>query len=184
MPLTTFIIAIGSNRRGRHGAPAAEVLAAAAALRARTLSPVGESEAVGPSIRRFANAAAWVESALDPPAMLGICKAIERDFGRRRGRRWGARVIDLDLVLWSGGQWRSAGLQVPHPRWSERRFVLDPLLALAPGWRDPVTGLTVRQSRARLTKARPVPSRSSVRKVAGAGWRGGVRSSVGRASDF
>jgi 2-amino-4-hydroxy-6-hydroxymethyldihydropteridine diphosphokinase len=156
---TTYLIAIGSNRRGRHGSPRAEVLAAAAALGARAVSPVGESEAVGPSIRRFANAVAWVESVRDPPAMLSLCKMIERDFGRRRGRRWGARVIDLDVVLWSGGRWRSPGLQVPHPRWSERRFVLDPLLALSPRWRDPVTGLTVRQARARLTKARPMPRR-------------------------
>ena len=159
MGTTTYLIALGSNRRGRHGAPADAVRAAAAALRARALSTVVTSAAMGPSIRRYANAVAVVDSVLVPPAMLAQCKAIERGFGRRRGQRWGARVIDLDLTLWSGGAWRSPGLIVPHPAFRDRRFVLDPLAEVAPGWRDPHTGLTVRQLRARLTRPRPLPRR-------------------------
>uniref|UniRef100_UPI0015771B8A 2-amino-4-hydroxy-6- hydroxymethyldihydropteridine diphosphokinase n=1 Tax=Sphingomonas bacterium TaxID=1895847 RepID=UPI0015771B8A len=81
-----------------------------------------------------------------------------RAFGRRRGRRWGARVLDLDIVLWSGGSWRSPGLTIPHPAFRDRRFVLDPMVALAPRWRDPVTGLTIRQLAAQLTRRRPLPS--------------------------
>ena len=50
----------------------------------------------------------WSKRALDPPAMLAALKAIERDFGRRAGRRWGARVLDLDIVAWSGGRVRGA----------------------------------------------------------------------------
>lgn len=157
MATTTYAIAAGSNRRGRHGAPAAEVRAALAAIGARASAPVMASAPVGPSIRRFANTLALVESALDPPAMLARLKAIERAFGRRRGQRWGARVIDLDLVLWSGGAWRSPDLTIPHPAFRSRDFVLRPLLALAPAWRDPVTGLTVRQLATRLTRNRPVP---------------------------
>ena len=138
------------------------VLAAVAALDGvRAVSPVIASAPVGPSTRRFANAAMLVDSDLPPPAMLARLKAIERDFGRRRGRRWGARVIDLDLIGWSGGAWRSPGLTVPHPRWRERRFVLAPLLAIMPGWRDPHTGLSVRRLHARLTAARPLNRRMS-----------------------
>jgi 2-amino-4-hydroxy-6-hydroxymethyldihydropteridine diphosphokinase len=88
--------------------------------------------------------------------MLAWCKRLEREAGRRRGRRWGARVLDLDLLLWSGGRWRSPGLTVPHPAFRDRAFVLEPLARVAPGWRDPVSGRSVRQLAARLRRARPV----------------------------
>ena len=116
MVTTTYAIALGSNRPGRHGMPADEVRAAVAALGdgVRGVSAIITTAPLGPSIRAFANAVVLVESAMAPPAMLRHLKAIERAFGRRRGRRWGARVIDLDIVLWSGGRWRSAGLVVPH----------------------------------------------------------------------
>lgn len=112
---------------------------------------------VGPSSRRFANAALILDSAESPRALLYRLKRIERDFGRRPGRRWGARVIDLDIVLWSGGVWADPVLTVPHRAFRARRFVLDPLAALVPAWRDPVTGLTVRQllAHARAVDRRP-----------------------------
>lgn len=154
-----YLIAIGSNRRGRHGGPDAEVRAAAAAIGASALSPVIATPALGPSIRRFANAVALVESGDSPTLLLARLKAAERAFGRRAGRRWGARVIDLDIVLWSGGMWRSPRLTIPHAAFRERRFVLDPLAHLAPAWRDPITRLTVRQLRARLTRPLPLPRR-------------------------
>ena len=152
----TYLIALGSNRPGRHGAPADQVRAAARALGASALSPIVASAAVGPSLRRYANAAALVDSDLPPPALLAWLKRIEREFGRRRGRRWGARVIDLDIILWSGGRWRSPRLTVPHVAFRDRAFVLGPLRALAPGWRDPATGLTIRQLQRRLTRPRPL----------------------------
>ena len=165
MAQTSYAVALGGNRRGRHGSPRAEVVTAAAALGeivaggVVAMSRVVESAALGPSLRRYANAVVLVVSDLSPPAMLARCKAIERAFGRRRGQRWGARVIDLDLVLWSGGRWRSPGLAVPHPAFRGRAFVLQPLLEVAPAWRDPVTGLSVRQLHARLTGAGRVPRR-------------------------
>lgn len=157
MRTTTYAIALGSNRFGRHGAPADEIRAALAAIGGViAVSPIVTSAAIGPSARRFANAAALIESADAPPAMLARLKAIERAAGRRRGRRWGARVIDLDIVLWSGGIWESAGLTIPHPAFRDRAFVLAPLAAIAPDWRDPVTARSVRQLRALLTRRRPV----------------------------
>lgn len=154
---STYIIALGSNRSGRHGGPAAEIRAALALLKPVATAPIMASAPVGPSQRRFANSAAIVESADDPPAMLARLKAIEHEFGRRPGRRWGARVIDLDIVGWSGGPWVSPGLVIPHPAFRTRDFVLAPLVRIAPDWRDPVTGQTVRQLRHRLTRRRPLP---------------------------
>ncbi|MDB5707758.1 MAG: 2-amino-4-hydroxy-6-hydroxymethyldihydropteridine diphosphokinase [Sphingomonas bacterium] len=158
MPVTRYAIAIGSNRPGLHGRPEAELRAALVALEPLVAaSPVIATAPLGPSSRRFVNAVAIVDSAETPPAMLSRLKAIERAFGRRPGRRWGARVIDLDIILWSGGIWTDAVLTVPHAAFRTRRFVLDPLDMLVPAWRDPVTGLTVRQlaARARAVDRRP-----------------------------
>ena len=151
-----YAIAIGSNRRHiRHGSPAGVIEAAIARLDGEfelfDASPIILNKAVGGAGRDFANAVALVESRLEPRAMLVALKAIERSFGRRRGRRWGERVLDLDLVAWSGGRFRSRGLAIPHPRLGERDFVLGPLAAVAPGWRI-AGGLTARHLLSRLGK--------------------------------
>jgi 2-amino-4-hydroxy-6-hydroxymethyldihydropteridine diphosphokinase len=156
-PIGRYLIGLGSNRRGRHGGPADEVRAALAAIGGVVaISPILATPPLGPSTRAFANAAALVASNEPPPVLLARLKAIEHAFGRRRGRRWGARVIDLDILLWSAGAWSSAGLKVPHRDWRERAFVLAPLATIAPRWRDPATGLTVRQFHRRLTRRRPL----------------------------
>jgi 2-amino-4-hydroxy-6-hydroxymethyldihydropteridine diphosphokinase len=117
-------------------------------------SPIVLNPAHGGAGRDFANAVALVESDLDPPAMLRRLKAIEREFGRRSGRRWGPRVLDLDLALWSGGAWKSRRLSVPHAQLDKRSFVLEPLAAIAPNWR--VRGaLTARHLAQRLARRRP-----------------------------
>lgn len=145
-PPYRYVVALGSNRRGRHGAPEAEVRAAFAAIGGVVrVSPVIATAPLGPSRRRFANAAALIESGETPPELLARLKGIERDFGRRRGRRWDSRVIDLDIIFWSGGAWASSGLIVPHPQFRGRDFVLRPLNAIVPDWRDPLTGRTIRQ---------------------------------------
>lgn len=168
MTCSTYVVALGSNRPGRHGGPAAEVAAALGALGALgkvTASRTIISAPVGPSLRRFCNAVALVHAADDPPGMLGRLKSIERAFGRRRGQRWSARVIDLDIVLWSGGAFWTADLVIPHILFRDRDFVLRPLVDLAPDWRDPITHRSVRQLHARLTRRRALPSRD----IAGAG---------------
>lgn len=158
MASSTYLIAIGSNRRGRHGAPGDEVRAAVEALGGVVaVSAIIETPPVGPSIRRFANAACVIESGEAPPELLARLKDIECDFGRRAGQRWGSRVVDLDLILWSGGCWVSPGLVVPHPGFRTRDFVLGPAATIAPDWRDPVTNLTLRQLRSRLTRRVPPP---------------------------
>ncbi|MDB5682260.1 MAG: folK [Sphingomonas bacterium] len=150
---SSYVIALGSNRRGRHGGPADEVRAALAAIGGVVAaSPLTATAPMGPSSRRFANAAAMIDSDESPPVLLARLKAIEADFGRRPGRRWGDRVIDLDVILWSQGVWGDDRLTIPHPAFRQRRFVLDPLVRIVPDWRDPLTGLTVRQLAARLTR--------------------------------
>ena len=135
-----YAIAIGSNRpHGRFGRPAGVVEAAIARLDEEfglfDASPIVLNAAHGGAGRDFANAVALIESDVEPPEMLRRLKATERAFGRRRGRRWGPRVLDLDLVLWSGGAFRSRRLTIPHPLLGKRAFVLQPLAAIAPGWR-------------------------------------------------
>lgn len=152
MALTSYAIALGSNRRGRHGSPADTLRAAAAAIGAERMSKVRLTPAMGPAGRGFANSVALVASELDPPALLDRLKRVERDFGRRPGRRWGPRVLDLDIILWSQGAWGGDGLVVPHPEFRRRPFVLRPLAELVPAWRDPITGATVRQLLFRLQR--------------------------------
>ena len=158
-----YAIALGSNRRhDRHGSPRHVLLAAIGALSAHgtitAQSPIIATSALGPAGRGFANAALLMETLLDPPALLHHLKRIERAFGRRRGRRWGARVLDLDILLWSGGAWtgRAPALLIPHPHLARRRFVLDPLVTIARDWRIPATALHVRHAHARLTRRVPL----------------------------
>jgi len=161
VPSTThlYAIAIGSNRRhGRHGRPAGVVEAAIARLDQDfglfDASPIILNAAHGGAGRDFANAVALVESELEPPDMLVRLKAIEREFGRRRGKRWGPRVLDLDVALWSGKKWRSRRLTVPHRQLGKRSFVLNPLAAIAPNWR--LEGpLTARHLAHRLARRAP-----------------------------
>jgi 2-amino-4-hydroxy-6-hydroxymethyldihydropteridine diphosphokinase len=156
-----YAVAIGSNRpHGRHGRPAGVVQAAIAELdRSFTLfdvSPLILNPATGGAGREFANAVAVLESPLEPLAMLDALKATERAFGRRPGKRWGTRVLDLDILAWDGGRWSDRRLCIPHPALTKREFMLLPLAAIAPMWR--LQGaLTARQLAARLGKRRALP---------------------------
>jgi 2-amino-4-hydroxy-6-hydroxymethyldihydropteridine diphosphokinase len=154
-----YAIAIGSNRRHiRYGRPAAVIEAAIARLDAEfdlfDASPILLNRAVGGAGRDFANAVALIESGLGPMEMLAELQRLERDFGRRPGKRWGDRVLDLDLAAWDGGRFISRRLSIPHPRLREREFVLNPLAAIAPSWRIE-NGLNVRHLASRLGKRQP-----------------------------
>ena len=131
-----YLIALGSNQRHVQYGPPERVLAAAllaldrGKLNLKRAAPVLRSAPLGPSRRRYANSAALIKSQLEPESLLAALKAIERQFGRRRGgQRWAARVLDLDIVLWSGGAWASPSLTVPT-----RSFAAAALCSARP-WR-------------------------------------------------
>ncbi|MCB2072123.1 MAG: 2-amino-4-hydroxy-6-hydroxymethyldihydropteridine diphosphokinase [Novosphingobium sp.] len=159
-----YLIAMGSNvRHARHGRPR-DVLAAACkrldadGVKVKAVAPVVMTAPLGPSLRRYANGAVVVKTKLKPDELMDRLGKVERDFGpRRRGQRWRARVLDLDIVLWEGGAWASTDLIVPHADFRSRDFVLRPSAAIAGDWRDPVTNLTLRHIFARLTRPRPTP---------------------------
>jgi 2-amino-4-hydroxy-6-hydroxymethyldihydropteridine diphosphokinase len=100
---------------------------------------------VGPPQPDYFNGCAILTVAQSPLALLETLLAIERQFGRARRQRWGPRSLDLDLLLWDDLILDAPGLQIPHPRFRDRAFVLVPLAEIAPHWRDPVTRQTIEQ---------------------------------------
>ncbi|MGA9596082.1 MAG: 2-amino-4-hydroxy-6-hydroxymethyldihydropteridine diphosphokinase [Acidimicrobiia bacterium] len=126
-------IALGSNLsdRARHIAQAVGGLAATGALvRVSSLyetAPVG-----GPKQGKYINAVAVVDTDLSARALLDSCLEIEREHGRERRERWGPRTLDLDILLYGDRVIDEPDLTVPHPRMTERRFVLEPLLEAWP----------------------------------------------------
>ena len=153
MQKSRFLIALGSNQRHiRHGLPPAILSAAIATLNDYHVTLLKQSSIInslpiGPSNRRYANAAAILETEQNPIDMLSTLKTIESVFGQRRGQPWSRRVLDLDIILWSEGAFSSSNpaLIIPHKEMQRREFVLRPAAEIAASWRDPVTGRTVRQ---------------------------------------
>ena len=133
----------------------ADVLANLRASSLLETSPVGV-----PGLQPlFLNAAAVGEARTSPDELLRALLAIERERGRQRPFAGAARTLDLDLLIYGDLISDQPGLNVPHPRFRERRFVLEPLAEIAPDLRDPVTLLTVRDLLARLPPELPVPNR-------------------------
>ncbi|WP_243405030.1 2-amino-4-hydroxy-6-hydroxymethyldihydropteridine diphosphokinase [Pelagivirga sediminicola] len=172
----SFLIALGGNLPSEAGAPAETLRAALDALAGegaelRAVSPFYATPCfpagAGPD---YVNAAAEIGFGGDARACLALLHRVEQMFGRERQRRWGRRTLDLDLIA-QGAQvlpdregyaaWRDLPgelqmtrapdqLILPHPRLQERAFVLVPLADIAPDWRHPVLGLSVREMLARL----------------------------------
>lgn len=160
-PAHIYALALGSNRPLSRRLTPDRLLEAAAELigqsgHVHAISPIFPTPPIGPSQRIYANGALLVESDLLPDAMLAHIHRLEHALGRRRFRRWGARSIDIDIILWSGGRWDSRSLHIPHIAFHSRDFVLRPLKSVAAHWRDPVSGLRVRHLYARLQKATPI----------------------------
>lgn len=93
----------------------------------------------------FLNAVALFETTWEAREVLALLQHEERHAGRRPGRRWGPRVLDLDLLTWGSQVVEEPALLVPHPRMHERPFVLEPLAEVAPEWVHPRTGRTCRE---------------------------------------
>jgi 2-amino-4-hydroxy-6-hydroxymethyldihydropteridine diphosphokinase len=138
-------IAPGSNLGDREAQLRAAVTALAPVLSHLRVSSFHETAPVGVPMPQpmFLNAAAVGESTLSAPAILDVLLALEQGFGRERPYALAPRTIDLDLILYGNAVIHADGLMVPHPRFRERRFVLEPLAEIAADWIDPVTGKTV-----------------------------------------
>jgi 2-amino-4-hydroxy-6-hydroxymethyldihydropteridine diphosphokinase len=138
-------VALGANL-GRPGAAFREALGHLAGTPGVRLAAVSRAWRSAPwgctDQPPFLNAAALLETSLAPDELLDVLRAEERMAGRRRGRRWGPRTLDLDLLFHGRAVVDGPRLTLPHPHLAERTFVLRPLAEVAPDWRHPVTGAT------------------------------------------
>ncbi len=151
-----ILIAFGANMTSLWGNPSQTVLIARDAMsnsgliQVRAFSRLYQTAPLGPSQPTYVNAAALVESVLSPGALLRFLKRLEHLAGRRAGRRWGPRPLDLDILDYKGRvyNWRrhSGGgcphacreLVLPHAGLHARPFALAPVAEIAPRWRHPV----------------------------------------------
>ena len=149
-------VALGSNLGDR------AAYLAFAARRLRTVldplvvSPFFETEPEGSGRQPpYLNAAAVGRSSATPIELLRYFLAIEREAGRERPFPQAPRTLDIDLILAGGVVVSRPGIEVPHPRFRRRRFVLEPLAAIAPDLVDPVSARTVRELLAELDAMGP-----------------------------
>ena len=151
--MATGLIAMGSNlgdrlatlesaRRDLERAPG---IAVGRSSKVYETAPVG-----GPEQGPFLNAVLAVESDLRPDELLRLLQGIEARFQRRRAVRFGPRTLDLDILAYGDEVVVTPGLEIPHPRLHERRFVLVPLADVAPDWRHPVRHQTTLEMLAAL----------------------------------
>jgi 2-amino-4-hydroxy-6-hydroxymethyldihydropteridine diphosphokinase len=156
-------LAIGGNLGDRLGflTEAVRRLHRLPHTRVVTASSVYETAPVGPAQPDFLNAAVHLDTTLSPPELLAECQRIEAALGRVRDERWGPRTIDLDLLWYENATLAEPALTLPHPRMSERSFVLTPLAEIAPDL--PLGGESVRTLAAKL-------GASGLRKFAHLEW--------------
>lgn len=114
----------------------------------------------------FLNCAVALKTQLDPQPLLERILALEQAMGRRRTEPKGPRTIDLDIIFWGDAVINTPVLTIPHPAMQQRRFVLEPLAEIAPGFRHPVLKRSVRELLADLP-----PEGGAVRKLSAADLR-------------
>ena len=147
-------IGIGSNEGDRlaHISKAIQVLGSLRSTRVVQMAMIAETEPVGgPPQGSYLNTVVELETGLAPLELLGALKDIEQQLGRAPSDvRWGPRPMDLDVLLYDDQVIREPRLCVPHPRMHERRFVLEPLVQLAPELIHPTLHLRMSELLARL----------------------------------
>jgi len=146
---TKCLVALGANRGDCEGTvrtairsletnPSVKLLKSSEFYRTVPVGgPAGQDE--------FINAAALLETQMSAAQSLDWLLQIEREMGRQRTQRWGARVIDLDLLLFGDQVLASGAIEVPHPRMAFRRFVLEPAAEVAPEMKHPLIGWSIQQ---------------------------------------
>jgi 2-amino-4-hydroxy-6-hydroxymethyldihydropteridine diphosphokinase len=139
-------IAIGSNlgKKKENYQEALERIAKIPSTKIVRESSLYESEPLGDSKEWYVNAAIEIDTDLKPDLLLQKFKNIERAMGRKKVRkRWGARIIDLDILLYDNVKMDKGRLKIPHPEMHKRKFVLIPLSEIAPQVVHPILGMTI-----------------------------------------
>lgn len=153
-PLEPCLIALGSNLGDRAAilTRAVDRLSATPGITVLRVSRIYETAPSGgpPGQGPFLNAAAMLQTSLEPLALLAVLHNIEAELGRVRDVHWGARTLDLDLLLDGGRVINSPALTVPHPRMQTRRFVLEPAAEIAADMLHPVLRRTIGELLAEL----------------------------------
>jgi len=152
--LRTVYLGLGSNLGDRRAnlASAAERLRSAD-LRINQESSIYETEPRDlPDQPWFLNQVIEAVTSLFPRQLLSRIQKIEREMGRKRLVAKGPRNIDIDILLFEDVIIATDGLEIPHPRMAQRRFVLEPLAELAPDLHHPVTGKTIREMLAPVSR--------------------------------
>ena len=144
----TAYLGLGANLGEREAtlAQALNILHEYPTIKITKISSLYETEPMGFTEQpTFLNMVAEARTSLNQDGLLAAALAIEQELGRVRTKRWGPRVIDIDVLLYGDLQFHSAALTVPHPRLAERAFVLIPLAEIAPGLVLPGLGITVKK---------------------------------------
>jgi 2-amino-4-hydroxy-6-hydroxymethyldihydropteridine diphosphokinase len=139
-------IALGSNLGDSHNIleAAIEKLAKTPGIKLQAKSSWYKTKAVGPPQPDYLNGCAILQVQMPPYLLLETLLATEEQFGRVRQERWGARSLDLDLLLYEDLIMDTPQLQIPHPRMRWRAFVLIPLAEIAPDWVEPISQRGIR----------------------------------------
>lgn len=143
--MTRFALGLGSNQGDRLGHLRTALQQLQSEMDVIAVSSLYETEPIGgPEQGPFLNAVAVVDTDLSPQDLLALLQRFESEAGRQRVKRWGPRTLDLDILVSDGLALSTDDLVIPHPRATEREFVLRPLSEV---WPDaPVDGLTAREA--------------------------------------
>jgi len=144
--MSSVYFSLGSNLSDRYGNLRHALSRLQAHVRITAVSPVFATEPWGDLDQPpFLNICAAAVTSLLPHELLAVTQQIEHDLGREPSRRWGPRLIDIDILFYDNLIVQDDELSIPHPRVAERAFVLAPLAIIVPNLRHPQTGATVQE---------------------------------------
>ena len=152
--MSLMYLSLGSNLNDRYANLQRAIAALQAHFTITAISPVYATEPWGDTDQpTFLNVCVAAKTTVPPRDALRLIKAIEADMGREPTRRWGPRLIDIDILFYDKLILADEELTIPHPRIAERAFVLAPLADIIPDFRHPQTGETIEEMLDRLGSA-------------------------------